>query len=166
MTYYRIHACEAGGQQIMCPDAVFELDCGTPFDWPTNQPTRATNKTGELYDWLEGNCWSPLVSTKIRARLEPTLKNSVQWHGPFEVRGHDYYLLNCLNVIDCALPGSNSNKLLIDVAAASQLLLFRPQGFVRDLICSQVFRDDCVSNGDTGIRFGRIKEDGWEDFPF
>jgi hypothetical protein len=119
-----------------------------------------------MYDWLSGNCWSPFVTQAIKMRLEPMVGDCIQWHGPFLVSEKLYYLMNCVKVIDCALPGSNSNQLFVDSKAVESVPVFRPKGFLKDTICSERFRTDCVLHGDTGVRFGRIKDDGWEEFPF
>jgi len=166
MSFYRIHACENDGQQIICPSVTFDLDRGGRFDWPHDEPTHAAKKSQKLYDWLEGNCWAPFVNSKIKTRLEPATGSTVQWHGPFDVRGNSYFHLNCVDVVDCLLPGSDDNILLLNKAAVADRCLFRVMGRAPRLFCSQAFRDNCVNSGDTGVRFGRIKEDGWEDFPF
>jgi hypothetical protein len=166
MSFYRVHVAETDGQQVVGPEALFELDCGERIEWPANEPAKPEKRIGKLYGWLSGNCWCPFVSHSIKNRLAPLVGDSVQWHGPFDVRGCFYFFLNCINVIDCALPGSDSNQLLIASDVVGDSALFRPRGFTRDLICSQEFRDNCVNSGDTGVRFGRIKEDGWEEFPW
>lgn len=166
MIFYRVHVAENDGQQIFGPESLFDIDCGDRFDWPADAPAKAGKTKGKMYDWLDGNCSSPFVSHKIKDRLAPLVGGSVQWHGPFDVRGRDYFFLNCVNVIDCALPASNSNQLFIDGNAVGDSHIFRITGRAPRLFCSQTFRDSCLNSGDTGVRFGRIKEDGWEEFPF
>lgn len=165
MSFYKIHVAENDGLEILGPSWLFDIDRGEKFDWPAGEPAKPGTK-GTIYGWLPGNCSSPFVSQEIKNRLESLVGTSVQWHGPFAVRGHSYFFLNCINTIDCALPGSDSNQLFIanDVVGASHL--FRVRGRAPRLYCSQAFRDDCVNCGDTGVRFGRIKEDGWEEFPW
>jgi len=164
--FYRVRFAENDGQQIFGPESLFDLDCGVRFDWPVHEPPYPAKQKQKMYGWLCGNCWSPFVSHAIKERLEPLVDGCVQWHGPFEVIGRMYWFLNCIKVIDCALPGSNDNLLFVDARVAGGSPIFRPKGFVRRLICSEAFRDNCVDSSDTGVRFGRIKEDGWEEFPF
>jgi len=166
MSFYRVRVAENDGQQLFGPESLFDIDCGDRFDWPAAEPAKPGKTKGKLYGWLAGNCWSPFVSHEIKNRLSDLVGGSVQWHGPFDVRGRDYFFLNCLNVIDCALQGSNDNQLFINGGAVGESAIFRPKGFTRRLICSQAFRDNCINSGDTGVRFGCIKEDGWEEFPF
>jgi hypothetical protein len=165
-TFYRIWVAENDSEQVAGPKVLMDqCDTGVPFDWPPSAQV-ASMCDGNAYDWIPGMSWYPFVTESIKLRLEPIVGASIQWHGPFLVRGKSYYLLNCINVVDCALPKSNSNQLFVDANNAGTSPIFRPKGFVRWLICSQAFRDNCVNHGDTGIRFGRIKEDGWEELPF
>ena len=161
-----MHVCENDSQQVLGPDSLWDLDCGDRFDWPASESAKPGEIKGRMCGWLPGNCWSPFVSQEIKGRLEPLVGECVQWHGPFEIHGQTYFFLNCVNVLDCALPASDSNLTFIDAKAVGESCIFRPKGFVRDLICSEAFRDNCVHSRDTGVRFGRIKDDGWEDFPF
>ena len=164
--FYRVHVAENDGQQIFGPESLFDIDCGDRFDWPSSEPAKPGKIKGKMYGWLDGNCSSPFISTEIKDRIRPLVGSCVQWHGPFDVCGRAYVFLNCVNVIDCALPGSNNNLLFIDGQAVGESHLFRIKGRAPRLFCSQAFRDNCVISGDTGVRFGRIKEDGWEEFPF
>jgi hypothetical protein len=164
--FYKVHVAENDGQEVFGPQSLFDIDRGERFDWLASEPAKPGETHGTMHGWLGGNCWSPFVSHEIKERLQPLLGSSIQWHGPFDVRGHTYFFLNCLNVIDCALPGSNSNLLFIDGDTVGKSQLFRIKGRAPRLYCSKAFRDNCVHSGDTGVRFGRIKEDGWEDFPF
>lgn len=166
VTFYRIYVAENDSEVAYGPQILMDYcDKGERFDWPAS--VAVTNEgVGKLYDWIGGLSWCPFVAELVKQRIEAIVGDAVQWHGPFAVRGKRYYLLNCVNILDCTLAGSNSNKLFIDASIVGQASLFRAQGFLRRLICSQAFRDDCVSNRDTGIRFGRIKEDGWEELPF
>jgi len=166
MTFFELFVAENNAVEAHGPKLLMDhCDQGKPFDWPVSASV-ANGGIGKLYDWIPGSSWYPFVADSIKPRIEKMVAGTVQWHGPFAVLGRNYYLLNCVNILDCALPGSNSNKLFIDTRVVGQSPLFRPKGYVRRLICSQAFRDDCVNNRDTGIRFGRIKEDGWEELPF
>jgi hypothetical protein len=166
MSFYRVRVAEHDAEEAHGPKSLMDhCDKGERFDWPASSSV-ACGGVGKMYDWIPGRSCYPFVADVIKSRLEPLVGESVQWHGPFSIRERVYYLLNCISVIDCALPGSSSNQTFIDSKAVGELLIFRPKGFTRHLLCNQAFRDDCVKNGDTGVRFGRIKEDGWEDFPF
>ena len=166
MKYFRIHICENDGERVDGPDPLFQLcDSAVRFDWPQSLFIKTTIK-GKLYDWIGGYSWMPFVKEHIKSRLGPLVGDAVQWHGPFVFRGHQYFLLNCVKVVDCAKDGSNDNKLIIDNDIAVGEVLFRPLGFMRKLICSSELMESCGKNGDSGIRFGRICDDGWEEFPF
>lgn len=166
MTYFIIHVAENDTQAVEGPTELMgKCDAGARFEWPTSGKLRMTC-AGVPYDWIPGGSWYPFVCEAVKTRIESAVGDSVQWIGPFVVQKKTYFLLNCVDVIDCVLPHSNSNQLFIDSRAVENKILFRPKGFTRRLICAESLRDDCVRHGDTGIRFGRIQDDGWEDMPF
>lgn len=166
MNYFRIHISENDGERVDGPDPLFQLcDSATSFEWPRSLIIKSTFK-GKLYDWIGGYSWMPFVKEHIKSRIEPRVGDTIQWHGPFLFRGHQYFLLNCVKVVDCAREGSDDNMLFIDHEKARHETMFRPLGFTRKLICSSEFMEECGKNGDSGIRFGHIGNDGWEEFPF
>lgn len=122
-------------------------------------------KNGTFYDWLPGWSWAPFTADHVHARLFSKLVGKVQWIGPFYVDDHGLFLFNCTNLIDCAKNGSNSNKLIINDDLSDELI-FRPIGFEKDVIITESLKQDIETAGDTGIRFGKILEDGWIEHPF
>ena len=166
MNYYRIHVSENDGHRIDGSDQLYELcRSGMPFDW-NNSFELQTSAKGKLYDWIGGYSWWPFVTKKVKSRIENQTSGAIQWQGPFVIVQQEYFLLNCVKIIDCAKKGSNDNKLFLDKEKLKNVSIFRPFGFLKDPICSSDFRDLCVKYGHSGIRFGLIKDDGWEDFPF
>jgi len=171
MNFFKIYVAENDSAEI---DAKFREGEESPImpAWKGQKVTcdriilKNYKKKGIFYDWMPGISWAPYVKTYIKDRLEDKLGEWVQWVGPFQVEGHELYLLNCINVIDCAFPKSNHNNLLLNMDELKDQVIFRPKRFEKDLIITEWLKEEIETARDTGIRFGKIREDGWMEHPY
>jgi hypothetical protein len=166
MNYYRLRVSENDSIQLAGADPLFALmKSGRQFKWPAHVQVVEDAK-GVAYDWVPGWSWCPFVTSNVRNNLEVLLGEGVQWHGPFVFHKNTYHLLNCTTIVDCALRASNCNQMRLDHSKLGGVHMFRPNRFRKHLFVSEALRDAIVTNGDTGVRFGLLKPDGWEEFPF
>jgi hypothetical protein len=166
MKFYRMHVAENDGLRFDSKNLFDLTKTGVPFTWCDDlSPT--IQQDGILYDWIGGWSWAPYVSAKAYSRLAKNYcDEKIDWHGPFEIKKSTYYLLNCVNVIDCALIGSNSNKLFLNREAIGSSHIFRPRLFTKNIIVTEFFKKHLDASKESGVRLGYINDDGWEDFPF
>ncbi|MEY4483041.1 MAG: hypothetical protein RL693_493 [Verrucomicrobiota bacterium] len=168
MRHFSIYVCEEDSVRLepLAPDdrprpLGENWDEGQVIDVPEKVVFKTYLKQNKLYDWIGGYSWNPYVSEAVKNRLHPLLGETVQWIGPVECKGRNYFMLNCINIIDCLLPGSHSHKLLFNDNQFNDQWLFRPKGLVRCLIATEQFKKNIFQAGDSGIRFGLVKDDGW-----
>lgn len=167
MNYYVIYVCEEDSVRI---EPTFidglnplgeEWDAGKKLEVPKGIQFDTYLPKRNFYDWVGGYSWNPYVGENVKNRLEPLLGKLVQWVGPIQCKSKTYFMLNCINVVDCLLPESNSNKIFFRNAGLREQWLFRPKPFVRQLIATESLRDDVLKAGDSGVRCGLIRQDGW-----
>jgi hypothetical protein len=165
MKFYHIHVCENDSARIKINYVSDSLNNGMPFDWPEWRPSM--DSKGNLYDWIGGYSWAPYVSDSVQKRLSEI--ENIQWHGPFLIEGRYYFLMNVLSVMNCITDDSTSNKTFFNQETAANYQIFRPRiegKNCRQIFVSESFKKQTEAAGETGLRFGLIKSDGWEDFPF
>jgi hypothetical protein len=165
MNIYCIHVCENDSARVVFDKSDHFLEPGVEFSWPSCIPTLSCK--GRFYDWIKGGICAIYVLEKVRIRLKGL--SNVQWHGPFLVDGNKYFLMNVLCVPNITKDNSSYNQIFFNESVAVDYDIFRPKvnaNYARKIFVSESFKKQTEAAGETGLRFGLIKSDGWEDFPF
>ncbi len=165
MNIYCIHVCENDSARIISSGLDELLESGVEFEWPGSKPI--LDAQGIYHEWIGGYSWSPYVLESVRMRLDKV--GNIQWHGPFLIDKRQYYLMNVLAVTNITKETSSSNKTFFNEDIVGDYEIFRPKvnaNYSRKIFVTESFKVQTECAGERGIRFGLIKSDGWEEFPF
>ncbi|WP_050028197.1 hypothetical protein [Verrucomicrobium sp. BvORR034] len=167
MNCYDIYVCEGDSIRIEPNVAIGQpnplgptWDEGLILNVPGEVDFVTYLKKNKAYDWVGGYSWQPYVKAKVKTRLVPLLGSAVQWIGPIPHKNEEYYMLNCVNIVDCQPHEEGWPHSVNSHFAADQAMLFRLKGSVRRLIATESLKANIFASGDTGIRMALISQNG------